>query len=204
MMKQEFLEAMHFRHACKLFDSHRQVAQDDLEFILEAGRQSPSSIGMEHWKFVVTRRQPLKDALRQACNDQPQLSSCSVVIVILAKTAELAPDSEYVHTMLRRFELPEAQYQGMLEFYRQYLAKTDVTAWSVAQCHIAAANMMTAAATIGIDSCPIGAFDPAAVQQILELDNQRYAVALLLPLGYRAKPQPPKHRLALAELVEYR
>ena len=203
-MKQEFLEAMHFRHACKLFDTTRQVAQDDLEFILEVGRLSPSSIGMEHWKFIVTRRQALKDALRQACMDQPQLSTCNVVIVILAKKAELAPDSEYVRTMLRRREMPEAEYQGMLDFYRQYVTSTDITAWSEAQCHIAAANMMTAAALIGIDSCPIGAFEPTAVQQLLELDAERYAVALLLPLGYRAKPQPPKHRLALAELVEYR
>lgn len=203
-MKQEFLQAMHFRHACKLFDATRQVAQDDLEFILEVGRLSPSSIGMEHWKFIVTRRQELKDALRQACMDQPQLSTCSVVMVILAKTADLAPDSEYVRTMLRRLDMPEAEYQGMLDFYHQFVASTDITAWSVAQCHIAAANMMTAAASIGIDSCPIGAFEPSAVQQLLELDAERYAVALLLPLGYRAKPQPPKHRLAMAELVEYR
>ena len=203
-MKQEFLEAMHFRHACKLFNTIRQVSQDDLEFILEAGRLSPSSIGMEHWKFIVTRRQALKDELRLVCMDQPQLSTCNAVIVILAKKADLAPDSEYVRTMLRRLEMPEAEYQGMLDFYRQFVASTDITAWSVAQCHIAAANMMTAAASIGIDSCPIGAFEPSAVQQLLELDAERYAVALLLTLGYRAKPQPPKHRLAMAELVEYR
>ncbi len=203
-MREVFLQAMQFRHACKLFDSTRQVSQDDLDFILEAGRLSPSSIGMEPWKFIVTRRQPLKDALRKACNDQPQLSSCSVVIVILAKKAELDPDSEYVATMLKRFGLPEPEYQGMRAFYRKYLGGTDVVAWSVAQCHIAAANMMTAAAMIGVDSCPIGAFDQQEVKRVLALDADRYEVALVLPLGYRAKPQPPKHRLPLAELVEYR
>lgn len=203
-MKQEFLAAMHFRHACKLFDTTRQVSQDDLEFILEVGRLSPSSIGMEHWKFIVTRRATLKDELRQACMDQPQLSSCNVVVIILAKKAELAPDSEYVRAMLRRWEMPETEYQSMLDFYRQHVASTDITAWSVAQCHIAAANMMTAAASIGIDSCPIGGFNAAAVRQVLALDATRHEVALLLPLGYRAKPQPPKHRLTLAELVEYR
>ena len=77
-------------------------------------------------------------------------------------------------------------------------------AWSVAHCHIAAANMMTAAAAIGVDSCPIGGFDRASVHRVLGIDETKHEVALILCLGYRAQPQPLKRRLPLAELVEYR
>lgn len=80
----------------------------------------------------------------------------------------------------------------------------DIAAWSVAQCHIAAANMMTAAAISGIDSCPVGGFDADQIARILDIDPTRFTVALVLPLGYRAEQQPIRHRLSLAELVDYR
>jgi nitroreductase len=79
-----------------------------------------------------------------------------------------------------------------------------VAAWSVAQCHVAAANMLMAAAAIGIDSCPMGGFEPEAVAEVLRIDRARYEVALLVALGYRAHPQPRRHRLSLDDLVEYR
>jgi nitroreductase len=84
------------------------------------------------------------------------------------------------------------------------IARGDVAAWSIAQCHIAAADMMLAAAVIGLDSCPMGGFEPAAVAEVLGIDRTRVEVALLLALGHRVEPQPPKHRLPMADLVEYR
>lgn len=202
-VKEALLSAFRFRHACKHFDKARQIPGEDLEFVLEAGRLSPSSMGLEHWKFIVVRTPALKAQLQGACGDQPQLGSCSAAVVILAKKAELAPDSEYVRALLKR-EVPPAEYEGLLRFYADFAHHVDLVAWSVAQCHIAAANMMTAAAAIGIDSCPIGGFDPAAVREVLDIDGARYEVALILPLGYRAQPQPPRYRLPLEALVEYR
>jgi nitroreductase len=71
------------------------------------------------------------------------------------------------------------------------------------QCHIAAANMMTAAAYIGIDSCPIGGYDKAALESVLPIDLSLYGVALMLPFGYRIKEQQPRIRFDIKELVEY-
>lgn len=44
--KTQFLDAMQFRHACKLF-TDQKISKEDLRFILEAGRVSPSSFGVE-------------------------------------------------------------------------------------------------------------------------------------------------------------
>ena len=60
-MRNDFEKAMNFRHACKLFDETKKMSQADLDFILEAGRLSPSSIGMEQWKFVVVRDKELRE-----------------------------------------------------------------------------------------------------------------------------------------------
>lgn len=202
-MKAQLLDIFRRRHACHQFDPERGISKDDLEFILEAGRLSPSSFGLEQWKFIVLTSPQDKLALQAACFQQAQVGTASCDVVILAKIADLHPDSPYLQRLLAR-EYPGSQLAGALNNYRGFHAATDVAAWSVAQCHIAAANMMTAAAGIGIDSCAIGGFKPDEVAALLGLEPGRYAVALVLALGYCAEAACEKLRLPLAELVEYR
>ncbi|MCU0842759.1 MAG: nitroreductase family protein [Thiobacillaceae bacterium] len=202
-MKAQLLDIFRRRHACHLFESGRVIPAEDLSFILEAGRLSPSSFGLEQWKFVVLGSPRHKLALQAACFQQPQVGTASCDIVILAKLADLHPDSDYVRRLLAR-EYPGPQLEGALRNYRGFHANTDVAAWSITQCHIAAANMMTAAAGVGIDSCAIGGFLPEEVRRIVNAPAENYAVALVLALGYCAEPAGEKLRLPLAELVEYK
>jgi nitroreductase len=202
-MKAQLLDIFRRRHACHRFDPERDIPRDDLDFILEAGRLSPSSFGLEQWKFIVLTSAQDKRALQAACFDQPQVGTASCDVVILAKIADLHPDSPYVQRLLAR-EYAGEQLAGALANYRGFHAATDVTAWSVSQCHIAAANMMTAAAGIGIDSCAIGGFRPDEVAALLALEPGRYAIALVLALGYCSEAAGEKLRLPLSELVEFK
>ncbi len=197
------LDVFQRRHACHGFQPDIPLTPADLEFILEAGRLSPSSFGLEQWKFLVLSHPTHKAAMQEACFRQPQVGSASALVVILAKIAELDPDHAYTRRLLAR-EYPGEAFASALENYRTFHASTDVKAWSVSQCHIAAANMMTAAAGIGIDSCAIGGFLPERVVHILEIDPAAYEVALVLALGRCAQPAGEKLRLPLAELVTYR
>lgn len=202
-MKTKLLEIFRRRHACHLFQADRVLAGDDLNFILEAGRLSPSSFGLEPWKFVVLSSQSQKLALQAACFQQPQVGTASVVIVVLAKLAEMDPDSEYLRRLIAR-EYPGDALEAALKNYRNFHAETDIKAWSEHQCHIAAANMMTAAAGIDIDSCAIGGFEPQEVQRILGIDPNNMQPSLILAFGYCAQAPGEKLRLPLSELVEYR
>lgn len=202
-MRQELLDTFHHRHACHLFQADRELSRADLDFILEAGRLSPSSFGLEQWKFLVLAQPELKRRLQSVCYDQPQVGSASVVLVILARIADLAPHSDHARRLLAR-DYPGEQFEAALANYRGFHAATDVRAWSVTQCHIAAANMMTAAAAIGVDSCAIGGFDAKQARALLGIAPEQYEIALIMPLGYCAQAGGEKHRLPLAELVEYR
>ncbi|HUH83962.1 MAG TPA: NAD(P)H-dependent oxidoreductase [Stellaceae bacterium] len=202
-MREEFMRALQFRHACKLFDEKRSLPRADLDYILEAGRMAPSSLGLEPWRFLVIEDRALRRHLRSACWNQSQITTASAVIVILALTAELRPETGYAQRMLRRLVGSESELEEAMQIYHD-TARGDLAAWSVAQCHIAAADMMMAAAVIGVDSCPMGGFEPEAVAETLHIDRSKVEVALLLALGYRAQPQPPKQRLPLAEIVQYR
>jgi nitroreductase len=202
-MKQQLLKLFQKRFACHLFQAARPIAAADLTYVLEAGRLSPSSFGLEQWKFVVLTSPRHKHAMQAACFQQPQVGTAAAVVVILAKLADMDPDSDYVRRLLER-EYPGDQFESALNNYRGFHAATDVKAWSVTQCHIAAANMMTAATAAGLDSCAIGGFDPAAVKRQLDVDPIRYEPALILAFGYCAAEVGEKLRLPLEELVEYR
>ncbi|MDP2834055.1 MAG: NAD(P)H-dependent oxidoreductase [Pseudomonadota bacterium] len=202
-MKQQLFELFNKRFACHLFQADRPIAAADLTYVLEAGRLSPSSFGLEQWKFVVLTSARHKQDLQAACFNQPQVGSAGAVVVILAKLADMDPDSDYVRRLLAR-EYPGDQFEGALKNYRGFHAATDVKAWSVTQCHIAAANMMTAATAAGLDSCAIGGFDPIEVRRQLDSAPTRYEPALILAFGYCAVDGGEKQRLPLDELVEYR
>jgi nitroreductase len=206
---QAFMQAMSFRHACKKFDPARTIPADEFQQILEFAHLSPSSFGMEHWRFVVVQTPELRAKLREVCWNQPQITESSHVVVILAKTADVEPGSEYVQRLFERRGLLEAAKQAYLAKYaahydaeiRPYM---NTFAWSSKQCYIALANMMTGAASLGIDSCPIEGMSKEGVETLLEIDTQRYGVAVAVAFGYRAGEQTPRLRQALDDLVEYR
>ncbi len=77
-------------------------------------------------------------------------------------------------------------------------------AWCSKQCYIALANIMTTAASMGIDSCPMEGFEKDRVEQILEIDTQELEVVVLVALGYRADKQPPRRRHSKDMLVKIR
>ncbi len=208
MKKEQFLEAMNFRHACKMFDETRKIPQDELNFILETGRKSPSSFGMEPWKFLVIQNQELKEKLRPFCWNQPQITSCSDLVIILAKIDAVKPEGDYVPTMFGRRDMPKEKFDMYIDLYAKHLAHTmstdeNVLAWTARQCYIAFANMMTAAASIGIDSCPIEGFEKENVEKVLGIDTAQYQVAVMMPLGYRVNEQSEQLRLPFEEVVEF-
>lgn len=206
---QPFLQAMNFRHACKKFDPQHKIADADFQQILEFGRLSPSSFGMEHWRFVVVQTPELREKLREACWNQPQITDSSHVVVILAKTAAVEPGSDYVKQLFGRRGLPAEAEQAYLARYAAHNGSEiapymNTFAWASKQCYIALANMMTGAASLGIDSCPIEGFSKSGVEAALGVDTTQYGAAVVVAFGYRAGEQTPRLRQPLAELVEYR
>jgi len=91
--KEEFLEMMDFRHACKIFDESKKISDKDMHYILEVARKSPSSFGMEAWKFLVITNDALREKLKPFCWDQPQVTTCSHLVIVLAGIDTLRVES---------------------------------------------------------------------------------------------------------------
>ncbi|ADN08298.1 NAD(P)H-dependent oxidoreductase [Sulfurimonas autotrophica] len=207
-MQNQFIQAMDFRHACKIFDKNKKISDENMHFILECARKSPSSFGMEAWKFLVITNEALKAKLRPACWNQVQITSCSHLVIVLAGIESVKVESGKVKKRFARREMPKEALDMYMDLYAKHLATTlssneNIYCWSAKQTYIAAANMMTGAAFIGIDSCPIEGFEKEKVEEILALDTKKFQVAMLLPFGYRLNPQPEQIRLSFDEVVEF-
>ncbi len=207
-MQNDFTKAMAFRHACKIFDETKTIPENEMNYILEAGHKSPSSFGMEAWKFLVITNKELKAKLKPFCWDQAQITSCSHLVIVLAGIEGVKVESGIPKKRFARRAMPEEQLAFYLDLYAKHLTDTlstdeKIYSWTARQTFIAAGNMMTAAAYIGIDSCPIEGFDKAKVEEVLGLDTGKYQLSLVLPFGYRLNPQSAQLREPFNDIVEF-
>ena len=202
-----YLEILKFRHACKIFDESKKIGAGEFDFILEAGRLSPSSTGLEQWDFLVVQNKELREKIKAVSWNQVQITSCSHLVVILAKIKEVKVGSSYIDKMIaRRADKNIEAIAARQKFFLLSNFKNDdelTFQWSHEQCMIAATNMMNAAASLGIDSCPMEGFDRHALNEILGLDESEKRVAIVVPFGYRLNPLPEKLRRQRAEVVTW-
>lgn len=207
-MENKFMEAMAFRHACKIFDESKKISNEDMKTILEAGRLSPSAFGLEPWKFLVITNEDLKEKLKPICWDQPQITSCSHLVIILAAIEDIKVESGKVKEKFLRWGLSDEQLEFYMDIYPEHMQRAlssddHCYDWSAKQSFIPLANMMGAAAYMGIDSCAIEGFEKDKVEEVLNLDTTKFQVAVVLPFGYRVNPQRDKIRVAFDEVVEW-
>ena len=67
--------------------------------ILETGRLSPSSLGLEPWRFVVIENEDLKEKLKPYSWGAQKQSASRFVIILARKN--VTADSEYVQHIIR-------------------------------------------------------------------------------------------------------
>ncbi len=215
---EQFLEAMRFRHACKEFDAERKIPKEDFDVICEAARLSPSSFGLEPWKFVVLGNAELKEKILPVCwGAKKQMPTASHYMILLArKKAELLPGSEYMQGILKDVQHLEGDVlwekeKRISNFYKDdfkiYGDETAMFFWAARQVYIALANMMMAAAYMKIDSCPIEGFIRDELEEILSregvLDREKFGVCCMAAFGYRKNAQPEKKRRDKSSVFEW-
>jgi len=216
--KEKILDAFNFRHACKLFDTEKIISDEDINFILETARLSPSSFGFEPWHFVVVQNKELREKLKDnAWGATAKLDTASHFILGLTmKSPLIRYDSPYIKEFMEKVQkLPENVVEAkgkMFEtFQKSDFDLTDdrkIFDWASKQCYIALGNMMTAAAMIGIDSCPIEGFKQKETEKILRedfgIDTDKFGLSYMIAFGYRVNEPREKTRRPLDEIVSYK
>jgi len=216
-MNNKFFDAMKFRHATKEFDKTKKISDDDFKAILEAGRLSPSSFGFEPWKFVIVQDDKFRENLKEfSWGGQGQLLTASHLVLILARKKSLRYGSEYIGHMLRDIKkLPEdvvgLYYQFIEKFqksdFKLLETERNLFDWACQQTYIPLANMMTGAAYMGIDSCPMEGFEADKMEKFikkeLKIDTDEFGVSVMVAFGYRAKEPRLSARQKLEEITAW-
>jgi nitroreductase len=207
------LKALHWRYAVKVFDAERTIPADTWAALEEVLILSASSYGLQPWKFLVINSPELRAELRPFSWNQSQITDCSHLVVFLRQRTVSEPD---VQRLLARTAevrgLPLESLLGYGELMRKDLITGPrsqlITTWAANQVYIALGTLLTSAALLGVDTCPIEGFSPADYDQILALEGTPYQSAVVCACGYRsaedryaklAKVRYPAH-----ELIEYR
>ncbi|MEY8700451.1 NAD(P)H-dependent oxidoreductase [Streptococcus ferus] len=212
-LKKQIRQGIDHRLAVRVY-SDRKISKEDVDFILDAAWLSPSSIGLEAWRFIVLEDDSIKEALKEiAWGAQYQLETAShFVLLIAGKDVRYDSDNVY-QSLVRRGLTDEADLKARLARYRSF-QESDMHLdspralfdWAAKQTYIALGNMMMTASLMGIDSCPIEGFDYDKVNQLLSkaglIDPQKEGIASMLSLGYRLRdPKHPRSRKPREDVV---
>jgi nitroreductase len=217
MKQEDILKAYHFRHACKEFDNKKKVSENDFNFILETARLSPSSFGFEPWKILVVQTPEIREKLKRAAPHATlKFDTASHILIVVSMKA---PNLRYNSPYLEHFMKVVQRYpQNIVDFvkgvYKNFQIKDfklndnrSLFDWSSKQSYIALGNMLTSAAMIGIDSCPMEGFNPAIMDDILaeelKLDTHLYGISYMVAFGYRKNDAPQKTRRKLDDIVKF-
>lgn len=186
----QLLEQLNWRYATKQFDPNRKISAADWTTLEEALRLTPSSGGLQPWKFVVVTDPAVREKLRPVSYGQAQITDASQIVVFTAKNNFNEADVDaHLQNVARAQGVPVtalAQLRGMLVGgIVQAMDEVTRNAWARNQAFIALGNLLTSAALLGIDACPMEGFDHAQYDEILGLKSKGYSSAVIATLGYR-------------------
>jgi len=209
---QQLLNALNWRYATKVFDPGRKIPADVWQTLERALVLSPSSYGLQPYRFLVIIDPVKRAGLLPHSWNQKQVVDASHYVVFAARTrmGEADVDKLIARTTDIR-KIPAAS----LNFYRDMMLGDLVNGprnqiaheWATRQAYIALGNLMTCAAVLGVDACPMEGFVPAEYDRLLGLANSGYASVVCCALGYRAAGDKyaglPKVRFEIKDLVHY-
>lgn len=203
-------DLMLWRYACQHFDAEKKLSADDLRDLLETAHLSPSSFGLQAWKIVVINNSELREKLAPVCNDQPQITEASVLVLFCARTdlqgkkGVIQRYTDFYREVRGKTAEQAETFRNKVSKYVEDLGSVGSISWLKNQVYLPAETLMMAAAEKKIDSCPMEGFESSGVSKVLELPKNLLPV-IMVALGYRKNPeQPKKVRLPLNEIVEFR
>lgn len=204
------LSSLHWRYAAKAYNPAKKVTDSDLKELLEVLRLSPSSFGLQPWKFIVVADTACRQAVRAAAWDQSPVTDASHLIALCARTdIDEAMIEDHLSFMVRERQLQTEQverYRSMMNGFLQALTPAGRTDWARRQVYIALGFLLEACALKRIDSTPMEGFSRERVDAILHLPKRHLTVAVLCTIGYRAEgdwnEQLPKARRQTDAVIE--
>lgn len=183
----QLLEQLNWRYAVKRFDASRRLDEQTWQTLATSLVLTPSSYGLQPWKFFVISDQETKDKLPAISWNQKQPQDCSHMVVLAAlKTMDSSYVDRYMKSVVDQRKLPD----GAMDGYRKVLVNTIESMdshldWNARQVYIALGQLMVAAAMLGVDTCPMEGIVPDAYDELLGIKDSDYTTVVGCAVGFR-------------------
>lgn len=207
---QQLLNALEWRYATKVFDPAKKIPADIWHALEQALVLTPTSYGMQPYQFLVVQDAAKRAALLPHSWNQKQVVDCSHFVVFTARTEMKSAD---VAKLIQRTSEVRGIPLEKLNFNRDMILSDVVKGprgktaheWAARQCYIALGNLMTSAAVLGVDACPMEGINPLEYDHVLGLNGSGFKTVVACALGYRAAADKyaslPKVRFETKDLV---
>jgi len=158
----DIIKEMNWRYATKEFDPTKKVSEDDVNTLLECLRLSPSAFGLQPWEFVVVENQDLKEKLVPLSYNQAQVAQSSHLIILCTPTDFTEANVEgFIDKTAKTQKVSReslAEFEGQIKQTLGDKNMDDRLGWMDQQLFIALGVLVTAAARLKIDACPMQGF----------------------------------------------
>jgi nitroreductase len=200
-----------WRYATKRFDPSKKISDRDWETLEQALLQAPSSFGLQPWRAITVTDTAVREKLRAVSWNQSQVVEGSHLVVLASRTSigKTEVDAAMRHICDTRNISAEAlagYREVILSFLGALEAKGSIESWCTHQAYLALGLLLSTAAILHVDACPMEGIDPAAYDDILGLTGTGLRTKVACALGYRSeadqtagfrKVRIPRHELFL-------
>jgi nitroreductase len=204
------LDALRWRYATKQFDPSKLIPDEPWQALMESLVLTPSSFGLQPWKFIVVGNPSIRESLKNESWNQSQVTDASHFVVMTARTDI---DDEDINAWIKQLASTQAKPTGdfdplksMIQGFVANMDQPTRRAWNTKQVYIALGQLMTSAAMMGIDTCPMEGISSVAYDRILGLADSGYATVVACALGYRSAEDPyaqlAKARFPIERVIE--
>lgn len=209
---EQALNQLHWRYATKKFNPDKKISESVWKTLEQSLVMSPSSFGLQPWKFLVIRNPQIRQTLLEHSWGQTPVINASHLVVFAIKND--INDADVDRHMQRMSEVQQVSLENLAGFsnvIKGFITKPpyplDLKEWAGKQAYIALGFFMTCAAMLSIDTLPMEGFVPAKYDEVLGLNSQGYSSVVVCAAGYRADDDKhaskPKVRFPTEEMVQY-
>lgn len=205
-----YIEDLNWRYATKKFDNEKELSEENLNTLLQSIQLTASSYGLQPYEVIVVKDMETREKLKAAAWNQTQITDASYLLVFanLESVSEKYVDT-YLDNIASTRDLSREDLKGMEDMIKNTTLKLpaeEQNNWAAKQAYIALGNLLSAAANLKIDSCPMEGFDAGKFDEILGLKSRNLTTAVIAPIGYRSSEDTYQHltkvRKSKTDLIE--
>ena len=198
------IENYNWRYATKRMNGEN-IDSDKTAAILEAVRLAPSSMGLQPFRVIVAESKEIREQLKSACNNQPQITESAFMLIFAVITDNYKQVVEdYIKLIAKTRNQSEDSLSDLKNRLQNFTEGKDKIVWAARQAYIALGFGLATAAMLKVDSTPMEGFNPEAVDKVLGLGNKGLKSVVMMAVGNRDEKNDylvnlPKVRKAAAD-----